>query len=60
MGISAYIILFFIIGIAMVVFGIFYKKNKPARLALLISGAVLSAVSIAVALFLIFILIPSM
>jgi MFS-type transporter involved in bile tolerance (Atg22 family) len=60
MGISAYIILFFIIGIAALIFGIFYKKNKATRLVLLISGAVLLAVSIAVALFLIFILIPAM
>jgi hypothetical protein len=60
MGISAYIIFFFIIGIAALIFGVFYKKSKGVRLALIISGAVVLAGSIAVALFLIFILIPAM
>jgi hypothetical protein len=55
-----YVILLFIIGIAALVFGIFYKKNKGLRLVLIISGAVLSAFSAAVALFLIFVLIPAM
>ncbi|GHT85649.1 hypothetical protein FACS18947_4680 [Bacteroidia bacterium] len=57
---SKYVILGFLVGIALLVFGILYKKNKKIKVASIITGSVLSVAAVAIAMFLIFVLIPAM
>jgi hypothetical protein len=60
MGLTTYIVLLFVIGIAVLGFGSLYKKNRRIRLAMIVLGAVLTILSVAAALFLMFVLIPAM
>jgi hypothetical protein len=60
MGVTMYLALGFIIGIVSLLLGIFRKEGRALKLTLIIFGAIISAVSLVIALFLVFILIPSM
>ncbi|MDR3085815.1 MAG: hypothetical protein LBU47_05820 [Christensenellaceae bacterium] len=59
-GFTSLIALAFLIGLALLLFGLFHKKNKGLRLGLLVAGGVLLALSLAACLLLIFVFIPAM
>ncbi|MDR1068718.1 MAG: hypothetical protein LBL36_05690 [Clostridiales Family XIII bacterium] len=60
MGMTMFLGLFFVIGVALLFVGILYKSNRKIRLTALILGAVFVAAAVAMGLFLIFVLIPAM
>jgi hypothetical protein len=50
----------FLLGLALLLFGLFFKRNKGLRLALLIAGGLAIMASLAIFLLLAFVLIPAM
>ena len=60
MGITARIALAFLVGIGIMLFGVVIEQDKYRRKILIIVGAALSACSVAVVLFLMFVLMPAM
>jgi len=57
---SLYIIAGCLGGITLLIAGFFIKGNKKAKLAAILSGAVLAAAALAALLFLMLVLLPAM
>ncbi|MDR2513802.1 MAG: hypothetical protein LBD02_01170 [Christensenellaceae bacterium] len=60
LGFMSLLALAFLLGLALLLFGLFFKRNKGLRLALLIAGGLAIMASLAIFLLLAFVLIPAM